>query len=974
MSTREAEKKTKEEVIAEIRRLAEVYTPEWKFDTEHPDAGTALALIFADMFSGTVRRYNCIPEKLKGGFFEQLGIKTLPAVPAEGYVTFGLSSHEFGGVQIPKGTVVMAENQGGENVVYETTEPVCVVPSKLTTVFFLDGREDYFEKKEFHKPFMAFLPEGRNLQEHELYLCQDEVFFVTGEAQIWMKLKAYSRSGEDSDLSWLMDKEAFSVAYGTEEGFEEFAKRSMERGYLVLSRSEGQPEAKETELFGKNGLWIRCRYKKPWKRDPFVVQDIRLAAKKDGMEPDHIYNQEGEQQNASLFPFGECPAPFGECYFSSKEALGKSGARVRITFMLEYERIPLDNSVKAEKKWKFLMKRSDFKPDPEYDITIEQVVWEYYNGSGWSRLLLPSEGQNIFDGKNGGMGGRMELEFICPEDAALLEWQSAPTRYIRVRVLRMNNLYKLKGAYITPVISDIRFHYFYTGEGRHPDAVAVASRMEQTLLPAAELKKGPVRWEIFYGLREKAPGLYLGFDRPLSDGPVKLYMDIEGQSCPTEKMTGIEQPRLIFEYYGKNGFIPLDVFDETEELQKSGCLTFFGKEDFSSGSFCGETAYWIRVTEKRDSRDKYKKGKKLTKICGIYLNTAKVLAVESMAPEYFEIQAGEKNKVCRLSRGNIFELSVLVDGEKWEEVEDFNCSKEYDRHYVLDRSNGIVAFSDGKKGAIPCTEVCIRYRCGGGEKGNCPPGAVNRLGAAYGYLNRVKNHGLICGGYDQESYSGAIRRGAENLRHMGRAVTASDYEALTHEASRFVWKVKCYPGYNLRGEYEPGSITLVVLQKEFKDGRVYFQKIREEILKYLSGRMGGNLAVTGRLFVTEPQFFELDCYVKAVVEDMERVLEVQRSVEERLEEFIHPVTGNYHGRGWDIGTIPNETQILNALKGISGVSFIRELRLSVFIPTVQGRREIQPDGRDKKALSFGAVFRFAVALGGKNTVVVEVEK
>lgn len=53
------------------------------------------------------------------------------------------------------------------------------------------------------------------------------------------------------------------------------------------------------------------------------------------------------------------------------------------------------------------------------------------------------------------MGQQFTLEFTCPGDAKTYLYNSTESRYIRIRVLKMNNLFKMKGNYITPVMSDI---------------------------------------------------------------------------------------------------------------------------------------------------------------------------------------------------------------------------------------------------------------------------------------------------------------------------------------------------------------------------------------------------------------------------------------------------------------------------------------------------------------------------------------
>ena len=44
-----------DDIIKEIEYLAEKYTPEWKFSPDNPDAGTALACVFAHRMSETIK-------------------------------------------------------------------------------------------------------------------------------------------------------------------------------------------------------------------------------------------------------------------------------------------------------------------------------------------------------------------------------------------------------------------------------------------------------------------------------------------------------------------------------------------------------------------------------------------------------------------------------------------------------------------------------------------------------------------------------------------------------------------------------------------------------------------------------------------------------------------------------------------------------------------------------------------------------
>ena len=52
------ERWTREEIIEYMKTCAKQYVPEWRYDTKNPDAGTALASLFADMMCDTVKRFN----------------------------------------------------------------------------------------------------------------------------------------------------------------------------------------------------------------------------------------------------------------------------------------------------------------------------------------------------------------------------------------------------------------------------------------------------------------------------------------------------------------------------------------------------------------------------------------------------------------------------------------------------------------------------------------------------------------------------------------------------------------------------------------------------------------------------------------------------------------------------------------------------------------------------------------------------
>ena len=81
-------KEKSDDTVNTIKNRSLSYTPEWSFDTEQPDMGTALGLLFADMMGDTLKRFYRLPSKYQLQFYNLLGLEPLPPDEASGYVTF----------------------------------------------------------------------------------------------------------------------------------------------------------------------------------------------------------------------------------------------------------------------------------------------------------------------------------------------------------------------------------------------------------------------------------------------------------------------------------------------------------------------------------------------------------------------------------------------------------------------------------------------------------------------------------------------------------------------------------------------------------------------------------------------------------------------------------------------------------------------------------------------------------------------
>jgi hypothetical protein len=561
--------------------------------------------------------------------------------------------------------------------------------------------------------------------------------------------------------------------------------------------------------------------------------------------------------------------------------------------------------------------------------------------------------------------------------------------------LKLNNPYKVKGHYVSPYIESPGFSYAYEGGGVCPDVCCTTNNLHETHYDAGALKDPQSFFQPFKGIPDERAALYLGFSLPLEEGPLKLLFSLADS-------LGGQAPRLVWEYYGRQGWASLNVVDETRQLRKTGIVTFMGSGDYKRLRLWGQERYWIRVLDAEGAYNDRGNPLQLSRAKAIWCNATQAYQLESRTEERFFVEQLAEDFVCRLIHRPVQDLEVWVDeadqgegedwalwekagrlrlerdaqGEprsawvRWLETEDLALSGPAERHYAIDRNLGEILFGNGKNGRIPDARdresVRVAYRTGGGEIGNLSEGGISRINVSIGFVNGVRNPDATSGGCDQETLAEALARSAASLKHGYRGVTASDYEALALEASRNIRKAKCFANRDGSGARAPGSVALVVLQKDFRQGRNFFGKLQEQVYQYIAARISGNIVDLERFYVAEPQFLELSVKAELSVRDFDLVFQVKGAAERRLDAFLDPIAGNFDGNGWGIGSIPNQTQITNCLKDISGIDFINSVTVTAYREGRSGRMEA--DLGQKDGLIFG------LPLSGRHEIRIAVEE
>ncbi|NLL17603.1 MAG: hypothetical protein GX262_01100 [Clostridia bacterium] len=1004
MKQPELDSRSQRDIIDKIKENAAAYTPEWRMDEDNPDIGTALALVYANMFAKTVKNFNKVPMKNKIAFFDHLGTELLPATPSRGYVKFSLVNDEVPGVEVPLGTIVSADTDDDIGVVeFETTDDLYVTPAQVNVIYQANDKIDFIEKlydsreeeQGFYgedKELRLFDFSGTNLQEHTLVFSHDELLNLKKNA--WIELCFYQRDTRlvpEELLQQLVLDDNAGIEYFSEEGYVSFATKSVRDGKILLYKNEKQPPFAPTEIGGKESFVIKFTVHNIHPFKDMEIERFVIKAKGVGISCDSISSDGVECNQAQFFPFGERFNLYNEVYFGSEEVFCKKGARISMSFNVDYVRIPLEyNEADDAINWEWVTDRSNLRPTREYDITIDQVIWEYYNGSGWARLFSDSSYADLFSIDNGPIGKYKTISFVCPEDISPILVNAVETYYIRARVLKINNLYKMTGNYISPVLTNLSLSYDYIDKWLMPERITSSNNMETIEMSGQEMVNcGGFKPFSQTGMGKGA--VYLGFDVAPQGAPIKLLVIM----CDNEEQVNAG---LRWEYYAGSGWRPLNMVDETEGFSRSGLITIMDNRPFATKKLFGEEKYWIRIVDEND----YYAGENAAcpSIENLHMNVTGIVNVDQRITESFTMEIYQEDMTFKLLNNRIIEIAVYVNEfeelseeqlvslkanrevrcvydeagllkeawVKWERVGDFLNSSPTDRHYIANPTEGYILFGNGKYGRIPGTSkepnIMVEYKTGGGRRTNLPAGAVQKLDRAIGFINQVSNPTELSGGYDVEALSEAIGRSSALLRTQGKAVTARDFEELVKQATRNVEMAKCFAGYDGNGHKKPGAVTLVVLRKDYRTNRTRFASVREEIYKYLEQKVHGNLIALNKLFIIEPKFVELRVRAEIRVSDMNKVFAVKKSVQERLDRFMDVVNGNFDGSGWKIGRLPNEIQIRNAIIDIDGIEYVKNIFLTAFTGDVTGWKET-----DMELIKTN---RFVLPLSGEHEILISV--
>jgi hypothetical protein len=622
-----------------------------------------------------------------------------------------------------------------------------------------------------------------------------------------------------------------------------------------------------------------------------------------------------------------------------------------------------------------------FNP-PQLDAP--QVVWEYWNGAAWVALTTPEATPAPTSFTASG-----EIRFLVPRDWTTSTVNEVEQRWLRARIVA--------GTYgrlrlITWTDADTKdVNFFPHIDARAPalDRLSIGyvyrsawSAAERCVsyddfLYVRHVADGGPPFSAYRPVADRTPGVYLGFDGPLPVDRVSLYADVEEVEAPAPA------PPLQWEYWDGVSWQALAVEDETGHLARAGMLAFVGPGDGAPLARFGTPRHWIRGRRREDGPPHD------TVMAALHANAVWAAQVQTVTDELLGSSTGQPNEAFFVRRTPVLEAEIVevreLDGARadvelailtaelgrhglpadaaravrdprtgrvrevwvrWQRRPHFFFSGPDDRHYVIERTRGRIAFGDGTRGRIPPAapnNVVVRaYRAGGGVAGNVRAGAIDQLLGMVPAAQAVTSVRPAEGGAAGEPIEAVGARGPRTLRHRRQAISRTDYEALAREASPAVALARALPATHPSGRPAPGWVTVIVVPQSTEPAPQPSRELRRRVRDFLAARAPA--AVAERIAVRGAAYLPVGAEVLVAAVSADDAGPVAERARAALARFLHPLTGGAGGEGWGFGRDVYLSDLAAAIERVPGVDYARELTLTLD-GTPQGERVRVPVDR-----------------------------
>jgi predicted phage baseplate assembly protein len=287
-------------------------------------------------------------------------------------------------------------------------------------------------------------------------------------------------------------------------------------------------------------------------------------------------------------------------------------------------------------------------------------------------------------------------------------------------------------------------------------------------------------------------------------------------------------------------------------------------------------------------------------------------------------------------------------GRRWKEVDDLLDWGSEAEVFVLEPETGIVTFGDGVSGAALPKGFrhvrAARYRVGGGAAGAVEADTIQTMLSSAAFVSSVTNPQPASGGTDRESQQNAVRRGPQEFRARGRAVTVADYDLMAMRApGAQIVRAHAVSGFHpsLPGKPIPGVVGVYVVPPDRNEGP---PTPDENALRAVSDSLSKKLAPLGvEIVVAAPRYHRIKAIAGVVIDPAFDQSDIIRRLLNELNTYLHPLTGGEDGQGWPFGqTLQYTVLIRRLLARIRGLLAVSTLNFVVDGFRILGCKDVVP--------------------------------
>ncbi len=165
----------------------------------------------------------------------------------------------------------------------------------------------------------------------------------------------------------------------------------------------------------------------------------------------------------------------------------------------------------------------------------------------------------------------------------------------------------------------------------------------------------------------------------------------------------------------------------------------------------------------------------------------------------------------------------------------------------------------------------------------------------------------------------AVLAARKDMKTVARAVTADDFRTLALQTpDAAVARAIALPRYHPRlHQIVPGIVTVIVVPDPAQTDPLA-PRFTDAVLQHINPHR----MLTTRLFVTLPQYITVRIKARVVIKPEVLPLPLQKKVTQRLDAFLHPLSGGNHKKGWPFGRPLYRSEILTVIDGVPGVDYV----------------------------------------------------